>query len=236
MDNNLAEAWAGQERKRPDYKGPEADSSRQVDDGSANIFWQAMRVDKAARKQLKNHGVAIVWFTGLSASGKSTIANLVEQRLHSLDIHTYLLDGDNLRHGLSNDLGFTAADRVENIRRAAEVASLMLDAGLVVLAAFISPFAAERQMARDLVGENEFCEVFVDAPLAVVEQRDPKGLYNKARRGELPNFTGIDSPYDKPANPELRIATETTTPEDAAEMVVEELRRMGVINRLTADP
>jgi bifunctional enzyme CysN/CysC len=196
---------------------------------SQNIHWQALQVDKAARKQLKNHGAATIWFTGLSASGKSTIANLVEKRLHALGVHTYLLDGDNVRHGLNKDLGFTDADRVENIRRVAEVAKLMLDAGLVVIASFISPFAVERQMARDLVGENEFCEVFVDAPLAVAEQRDPKGLYRKARRGELPNFTGIDSPYEKPANPELRIATETTSPEEAADMVIRQLAKMGVL-------
>jgi bifunctional enzyme CysN/CysC len=196
---------------------------------SQNIHWQALQVDKEARKQLKNHGAATIWFTGLSASGKSTIANLVEKRLHALGVHTYLLDGDNVRHGLNKDLGFTDADRVENIRRVAEVAKLMLDAGLVVIASFISPFAVERQMARDLVGENEFCEVFVDAPLAVAEQRDPKGLYRKARRGELPNFTGIDSPYEKPANPELRIATETTSPEEAADMVIRQLAKMGVL-------
>ena len=201
---------------------------------SQNIHWQAVQVDKAARKQLNNHGAATVWFTGLSASGKSTIANLVEKRLHALGVHTYLLDGDNVRHGLNKDLGFTDADRVENIRRVAEVAKLMLDAGLVVIASFISPFAVERQMARDLVGENEFCEVFVDAPLALAEQRDPKGLYRKARRGELPNFTGIDSPYEKPINPELRIETETTTPEQASEMVVAQLIRMGVISYLSA--
>jgi bifunctional enzyme CysN/CysC len=197
---------------------------------SQNIHWQAVQVDKATRTKLNNHGAATIWFTGLSASGKSTIANLVEKRLHSLGVHTYLLDGDNVRHGLNKDLGFTDADRVENIRRVAEVAKLMVDAGLVVLASFISPFAVERQMARDLVGENEFCEVYVDAPLAVAEQRDPKGLYRKARRGDLPNFTGIDSPYEKPTNPELTISTETTTPERAAEIVVEQLVRMGIVN------
>jgi bifunctional enzyme CysN/CysC len=193
-----------------------------------------MQVDKAARKQLKNHGAAIVWFTGLSASGKSTIANLVENQLHALGVHTYLLDGDNVRSSLNRDLGFTDADRVENIRRVAEVAKLMLDAGLVVIASFISPFAADRQMARGLVGENEFCEVFVDTSLEVAEQRDPKGLYSKARRGELPNFTGIDSPYEKPTNPELHIATETTTAEQAAEMVVAQLVKMGVIFNRTS--
>ena len=163
------------------------------------------------------------------APGKSTIANLVEKRLHALGCHTYLLDGDNVRHGLNRDLGFTEADRVENIRRVAEVARLMVDAGLVVLVSFISPFRAERAMARELIGEDEFCEVFVDTPLAVAEQRDPKGLYAKARRGELANFTGIDSPYEPPEAPELRIDTTATSPEDASRQIIALLRGRGVI-------
>jgi len=194
-----------------------------------NVHWQAIDVDKDAHALLKGHRPCIVWFTGLSGAGKSTIANLVERRLHSLGVHTTLLDGDNVRHGLNHDLGFTEADRIENIRRVAEVARLMVDAGVVVLVSFISPFQAERRMARDLVLDGEFCEVFVDTPLAVAEDRDVKGLYGKARRGELPNFTGIDSPYEPPEDPEVRIDTTAVTPAEAAEQVVGQLRAMGVV-------
>jgi bifunctional enzyme CysN/CysC len=171
----------------------------------------------------------VVWFTGLSGAGKSSIANLVEKRLHTLGVHTALLDGDNVRHGLNKDLGFTEADRVENIRRVAEVSSLMVNAGLVVLVSFISPFRAERRMAREMVDPGEFCEVFVDTPLAVAESRDIKGLYGKARRGELTNFTGIDSPYEPPETPEVRIETTATSPAEAAQQVVDALRDMGVL-------
>jgi bifunctional enzyme CysN/CysC len=194
---------------------------------SHNIHWQAIEVDKHAHAALKGQKPCVVWFTGLSGAGKSTIANLVEKKLHAAGKHTYLLDGDNVRHGLNKDLGFTEADRVENIRRVAEVAHLMVDAGLIVLVAFISPFRAERRTARRLVQEGEFCEVHVDVPLAVAEQRDTKGLYAKARRGDLANFTGIDSPYEAP---EVRIDTVATPPESAAEMVLMQLRRMGVIS------
>ncbi|WP_448624330.1 sulfate adenylyltransferase subunit CysN [Geodermatophilus sp. URMC 64] len=194
-----------------------------------NIHWQALDVNKEAHTALKGHRPCVVWFTGLSGAGKSSIANLLEKRLHALGVHTTLLDGDNVRHGLNKDLGFTAADRVENIRRVAEVARLMVDAGLVVLVSFISPFRLERRMARDLVGPGEFCEVFVDTPLAVAEQRDVKGLYGKARRGELTNFTGIDSPYEPPEHPEIRIDTTTTTQEQAAEEIVARLRAMNVL-------
>ncbi|HZR01551.1 MAG TPA: sulfate adenylyltransferase subunit CysN [Burkholderiales bacterium] len=196
---------------------------------SHNIHWQALEVDKQAHAALKGQKPCIIWFTGLSGAGKSTIANLVEKRLHSLGRHTYLLDGDNVRHGLSKDLGFTEADRVENIRRVAEVAKLMVDAGLIVLVSFISPFRAERQLARELVGIGEFCEVFVDTPLALAERRDPKGLYKKARRGELVNFTGIDSPYEPPTNPEVHVATAQTTPEAAAESILRQLSAMGIL-------
>jgi adenylyl-sulfate kinase len=195
---------------------------------SQNIHWQAIEVDKAAHRALKGHGSCVVWFTGLSGAGKSTIANLVEKKLHAFGLHTYLLDGDNIRHGLNKDLGFTQADRVENIRRIAEVARLMADAGLIVLVSFISPFRAERRFARGLVDAGEFCEVFVDAPLEVAEARDRKGLYRKARSGQLVNFTGIDSPYEPPEHPEVAIDTTTCPPEAAAETVVARLREMGV--------
>jgi len=190
-----------------------------------NVHWQAVDVDRAARAAQKAQTPRIVWLTGLSGAGKSTIANLVEKRLHALGKHTYLLDGDNVRHGLNRDLGFTEADRVENIRRVAEVARLMLDAGLITIVSFISPFRAERDMARALVGHDEFVEVFVDTPLAVAEERDPKGLYKKARRGELKHFTGIDSPYEPPAQPELRVDTVAESPEEAADRIVAYLLR-----------
>ncbi|WP_396328728.1 sulfate adenylyltransferase subunit CysN [Burkholderia anthina] len=190
-----------------------------------NVHWQAVDVDRDARALQKAQTPRIVWLTGLSGAGKSTIANLVERRLHALGKHTYLLDGDNVRHGLNRDLGFTEADRVENIRRVAEVARLMLDAGLITLVSFISPFRAERDMARAMVGPDEFVEVFVDTPLAVAEERDPKGLYKKARKGELKHFTGIDSPYEPPAQPELRVDTVAESPEAAADRIVAYLLR-----------
>ncbi|HWU79620.1 MAG TPA: sulfate adenylyltransferase subunit CysN [Caulobacter sp.] len=185
-----------------------------------NIHWQHSDVTKASRAALKSQRGQVVWLTGLSGAGKSTIANLVEKRLHALGRHTYLLDGDNVRHGLNKDLGFTEEDRVENIRRVAEVAKLMVDAGLIVLTAFISPFRAERRLARELLGEGEFVEVFVDTPLAVAEARDVKGLYKKARSGQLKNFTGVDSPYEAPEKPELRIDTTAIDPVEAAERIV----------------
>ncbi|MFC3077900.1 sulfate adenylyltransferase subunit CysN [Phenylobacterium terrae] len=187
---------------------------------SQNIHWQALDVNKSARAALKGQKGRVVWLTGLSGSGKSTIANLVEKRLHADGRHTYILDGDNVRHGLNKDLGFTDEDRVENIRRVAEVAKLMVDAGLIVLVSFISPFRAERRLARELLAEGEFIEVFVDTPLEVAEQRDVKGLYKKARAGELKNFTGVDSPYEAPERPEIRIDTTAMTPAEAAEEIV----------------
>jgi len=192
-----------------------------------NIHWQALEVNRDARAGLMRQQPAVLWFTGLSGSGKSTIANLVEKKLHSLGRATVLLDGDNVRHGLNRDLGFTDADRVENIRRVAEVAKLMTDAGLIVLVSFISPFRAERRMARELMTDGEFFEVFVDTPLDVAETRDVKGLYKKARAGELKNFTGIDSPYEAPENAEIRVDTTKTTPEDAAQNIVETLAKSG---------
>jgi bifunctional enzyme CysN/CysC len=195
-----------------------------------NIHWQAVEVNRQARRQLNGHGSAVIWLTGLSGAGKSTLANQLEKRLHALGKRTYLLDGDNVRHGLNKDLGFTAEDRVENIRRVAEVARLMVDAGVIVITAFISPFRAERQMAREMMGDGEFVEVFVDTPLAVAEERDVKGLYKKARRGELKNFTGIDSPYEVPEAPEIHINTTQLTVSDAAGQLYQCLRELGVLS------
>jgi bifunctional enzyme CysN/CysC len=197
---------------------------------SQNIHWQSVDINKAARAALKGQTACILWFTGLSGAGKSTIANLVEKRLHAGGRHTYLLDGDNVRHGLNKDLGFTDADRVENIRRVAEVARLMLDAGLIVLASFISPFRSERQMARDLVESGEFIEVFVDVPLALAESRDPKGLYKKARRGEIKHFTGIDSPYERPDQPEITIDTSALSADKAADVIVDWLMKQSLVD------
>jgi bifunctional enzyme CysN/CysC len=194
-----------------------------------NIHWQALDVNKPARAALKGQRACVLWFTGLSGAGKSTVANLVEKRLHALGRHTYLLDGDNVRHGLNRDLGFTPQDRVENIRRVAEVARLMADAGLIVLVSFISPFRSERRMARGLLEAGEFFEVYVDTPLEVAEKRDPKGLYKKARRGELKNFTGIDSPYERPENPEIHLHTALYSPEAAAEQILNRLRDGGML-------
>lgn len=190
---------------------------------SQNVHWQDVDIDRAAHALQKRQDPRVVWFTGLSGSGKSTIANMVEKRLHALGKHSFLLDGDNVRHGLNKDLGFTDADRVENIRRIGEVAKLMADAGLIVLTAFISPFRAERQLVRSMLPEGEFIEIFVDTPLAVAEERDVKGLYKKARAGELKNFTGIDSDYEIPQNAEMRIDTTEMSPEEAAEIIVDKI-------------
>ncbi len=197
---------------------------------SQNLHWQALDVDKSARARLARQRPCILWFTGLSGAGKSTIANLVEKRLHAEGRHTYLLDGDNVRQGLNKDLGFTDQDRVENIRRVAEVARLMADAGLIVLVSFIAPFRSERRMARARMEPGEFIEVFVDTPLATAEARDVKGLYGKARRGELKNFTGIDSPYEVPEHPEIHLQTAQLAPEESAARVLQYLRAAGVID------
>ena len=196
-----------------------------------NIHRQHVDVDKSTRAALMGQKPGVVWLTGLSGAGKSTIANLVELKLHDLGHRTYLLDGDNVRHGLNKDLGFTDADRVENIRRVAEVAKLMVDAGLIVLVSFISPFRSERRFARSLLEPGEFVEVFVNTPLAVAEQRDRKGLYKKARRGELTGFTGIDSPYEPPANPEVELLTVSCTAQEAADNVIGRLRDLNLLTR-----
>ncbi len=190
---------------------------------SQNVHWQAIDIDRSQHAGLKNQKPAVLWFTGLSGSGKSTIANLVEKKLHRMNRHTFLLDGDNVRHGLNKDLGFTEADRIENIRRVGEVSKLMADAGLIVITAFISPFQADREMVRSMLPDGEFLEVFIDTPLKVAESRDVKGLYKKARAGQLKNFTGIDSPYEAPRSPEIRIDTTTMSPEDAASLIVDTL-------------
>ena len=192
-----------------------------------NVHWQALDISREAHAGLKNQKPAVLWFTGLSGSGKSTIANLVEKKLHRMNRHTFLLDGDNVRHGLNKDLGFTETDRIENIRRVGEVAKLMADAGLIVITAFISPFRAEREMVRAMLPEGEFVEVFIDTPLAEAEKRDVKGLYKKARAGQLKNFTGIDSPYETPVSPEVRIDTANMSPEQAADMIVDVLLGSG---------
>ncbi len=196
---------------------------------SQNVHWQALAVNKTARSETMRQKPCVLWFTGLSGSGKSTISNLVEKRLHAEGRHTYLLDGDNVRHGLNKDLGFTEADRVENIRRIAEVSKLMVDSGLIVITSFISPFRADRATARGLLEPGEFLEIYVDVPIEVAESRDPKGLYKKARSGELKNFTGIDSPYETPEQPEIRIDGTKVTPEVAAEQIYAYLSERGML-------
>ena len=192
---------------------------------ATNIHWQDTEVHKPARAERKAQKPVVLWFTGLSGSGKSTVASIVERKLHAAGRHTYLLDGDNVRHGLNRDLGFTDQDRVENIRRVSEVAALFVDAGLIVLVSFISPFRSERQMARACVGDGEFVEIFMDTPLELCETRDPKGLYRKARKGVLKNFTGVDSTYEPPQAPELRLDGANNTPADTlADQVIQYLK------------
>jgi bifunctional enzyme CysN/CysC len=197
---------------------------------ATNLSWQEFAIDKTARSAIKGHRPAILWFTGLSGSGKSTIADGVEKRLLALGLHTYVLDGDNVRHGLNRDLGFTDADRVENIRRVIETARLMADAGLIVLVSFISPFRAERRLARERLGDDAFVEIFVDTPLAECERRDPKGLYRKARAGKLRNFTGIDSIYEPPPAPDLHLCTADMTVEREVDLIVDALRERSIID------
>ena len=196
---------------------------------ATNLVWQELDIDKAERARMKGQNAGVIWFTGLSGAGKSTVANLVEKRLHSLGKHTYILDGDNVRHGLNRDLGFTDADRVENIRRVGETAKLFVDAGMIVLVSFISPFRSERRMVRDMLQTGEFYEIFVDASLEVCETRDPKGLYAKARDGQIKNFTGIDSPYEAPEQADLHLNTADLAPEQAAEKVIEMLQAQRLI-------
>ena len=197
---------------------------------AANTYFHSFEVTKTARARLNGQKPLLLWFTGLSGAGKSTIANSLEQKLHGLGKRTFVLDGDNVRHGLNRDLGFTEADRVENIRRVAEVAKLFVEAGLITIVSFISPFRAEREMARGLMGRDEFIEIFVDTPLEICEQRDPKGLYRKARRGELRNFTGLDSPYERPDTPELILDALNERVEDLAGHVITFLQRRGVLS------
>ena len=194
-----------------------------------NVYWHQLDVDKAARALLNGQKPSVLWFTGLSGAGKSTIANLVEKRLHAAGRHTMILDGDNVRHGLNRDLGFTEADRVENIRRVAEVAKLFVEAGLIVLVSFISPYRAERMLAREAVEDGEFVEIFVDTPVDECRRRDPKGLYRRADAGQLRNFTGVDAPYEAPLDPEIRLRTLELAPEALAEQVVVELQRRGIV-------
>jgi bifunctional enzyme CysN/CysC len=188
-----------------------------------NVHWQAVEINREAHARQKNQSARLLWFTGLSGSGKSTIANMVEKKLAARGRHTFLLDGDNVRHGLNRDLGFTDADRIENVRRVGEVARLMADAGLIVMTAFISPFRAERDLVRAMLPDGEYMEIFVDTPIEEAERRDVKGLYAKARAGQLANFTGIDSPYEAPESPDLRIDTTAVSPEEAADLIIAEL-------------
>ncbi|MGE0419522.1 MAG: adenylyl-sulfate kinase, partial [Acetobacteraceae bacterium] len=195
--------------------------------GHTNVYWHRLDVDKQARSVMKDQKPCVLWFTGLSGAGKSTIANLVEKLLHAQGRHTMVLDGDNVRHGLNRDLGFSEADRVENIRRVAEVAKLFVEAGIIVLVSFISPYRAERMLAREAVEDGEFLEIFVDTPVEECRRRDPKGLYERAYAGQIRNFTGVDAPYEEPENPEIRLKTMEATPEALAEQVAEFLRQRG---------
>lgn len=194
-----------------------------------NIVWHHHQLSKEERSSQKGQKQCVLWFTGLSGSGKSTIANALEAKLYEMGKHTYLLDGDNIRHGLNKDLGFSDEDRVENIRRIGEVSKLFVDAGLIVISAFISPFHSDRQIVRNLVESGEFLEVFIDTPLEICEQRDPKGLYQKARKGEIPTFTGISSPYEAPATPEIHILTAEKSIDELVNMIISYLQEKGYL-------
>ncbi|MEB3101801.1 adenylyl-sulfate kinase [Ferviditalea candida] len=197
--------------------------------GTAHVVWHESTVSKQQRQQLYRHKSCVLWFTGLSGSGKSTLANAVAERLYRLKVHSYVLDGDNIRHHLNKDLGFSPEDRAENIRRIGEVAKLFVDAGIIVLTAFISPFQADRQLVRKLTEEGEFIEIYVECPLEECEKRDPKGLYQKARRGEIPEFTGITSPYEEPAHPEIVIQSGNSTVDEAVGKIIDYLKRASII-------
>lgn len=206
------------------------DIARNTPNRATNVVWHDLYLDKKTRAKLKNQHPCLLWFTGLSGAGKSTIANIVEQKLNADGKHTYLLDGDNIRHGLNRDLGFSSDDRIENIRRVGEVGKLFLDAGIITLASFISPFKSDRMIVRELFDADEFLEVFVSAPLSVCEERDPKGLYKKARAGRIPNFTGVDSPYEAPEHPEVVLNTADSTPEECADRVISFIMEHGYID------
>jgi adenylyl-sulfate kinase len=209
--------------KQSQAKRDQPDQARETQTRATNVVWHELYLDQQTRARLKRQHPCLLWFTGLSGAGKSTIANIVEKKLSVMGRHTYLLDGDNIRHGLNRDLGFTDEDRIENIRRVGEVGKLFVDAGIITLASFISPFRSDRMIVRELFQPDEFLEVFVHAPLDVCEQRDPKGLYRKARRGQIPHFTGVDSPYEPPEAPELVLNTAETAAEVCADLVIQHI-------------
>ncbi|MFZ0487258.1 MAG: adenylyl-sulfate kinase [Arenicellales bacterium] len=215
---------------KPDALKDQEDDPRHTPSRATNVVWHDLYLNKKTRASLKSQHPCLLWFTGLSGAGKSTIANIVEQKLNAAGKHTYLLDGDNIRHGLNRDLGFSSDERIENIRRVGEVGKLFVDAGLITLASFISPFRSDRMIVRELFEPNEFLEVFVSAPLSVCEQRDPKGLYKKARSGQIPNFTGVDSPYESPEQPELVLDTTEGTPEHCADALIGYILKHGYID------
>lgn len=213
-----------------DGQPPGNDTTRHTPNRATNVVWYELYLNKKTRARLKSQHPCLLWFTGLSGAGKSTIANIAERKLNANGKHTYLLDGDNIRHGLNRDLGFSNEERIENIRRVGEVGKLFVDAGLITLASFISPFRSDRMIVRELFEPNEFLEVFVSAPLSVCEDRDPKGLYRKARQGKIPNFTGVDSPYESPENAELVLNTTESTPEQCADRLIGYISEHGYID------